>query len=162
MNIDKSQLKALAESATFGQWVPDGEYVNEHGNVLYAYVAHESGGRVAEAFANCLVRTDEQCRANAAFIAAANPATVLALLAEIERLSQSPFQQVVGGIAAAVARHLAQEAKGCLEKGLAEQIEQIEAESEKMRRFLAEVSRTSGDKWAVMAARNLLKEFGHD
>ncbi|KEY87808.1 ead/Ea22-like family protein [Pseudomonas capeferrum] len=36
------------------------------------------------------------------------------------------------------------------------------AENEKMRSFLAEVSRTSGDKWAVMAARNLLKEFGHD
>lgn len=41
-------------------------------------------------------------------------------------------------------------------------IEDLKVESEKMRSFLAEVSRTSGDKWAVMAARNLLKEFGHD
>lgn len=40
--------------------------------------------------------------------------------------------------------------------------DQLKAENEKMRGFLAEVSRTSGDKWAVMAARNLLKEFGHD
>lgn len=86
MTIDKAQLKALAEAATPGKWVTDGEYVNEHGNVLYAYVAHEKGGRIAEAFANCLVKTDEQCRANAAYIAAASPTAVLALLAEIERL----------------------------------------------------------------------------
>ena len=43
-----------------------------------------------------------------------------------------------------------------------EQIDQLKSENEKMRSFLSEVSRTSGDKWAVMAARNLLKEFGHD
>lgn len=34
------------------------------------------------------------------------------------------------------------------------------AESERMRQFLSEVSRTSGDKWAVMRSRELLKEFG--
>ncbi|RWU21295.1 hypothetical protein DM813_19095 [Pseudomonas alkylphenolica] len=87
MIIDRVMLKALAEAATPGEWVTDGEYVNEHGNVLYAYVAHEKGGRIAEAFANCLVKTDEQCRANAAYIAAASPVVVLALLAEIDRLS---------------------------------------------------------------------------
>lgn len=86
MTIDKANLKVLAEAATPGQWVTDGEYVNEHGYVLYAYVAHENSGRIAEAFANCLVKTDEQCRANAAFIAGANPANVLSLLAEIEEL----------------------------------------------------------------------------
>lgn len=86
MSIDKARLKELAEAATPGQWVTDGEYVNEHGYVLYAYVAHENSGRIAEAFANCLVKTDEECRANAAFIAGANPANILALLAEIETL----------------------------------------------------------------------------
>lgn len=88
MSIDKAKLRALALAATPGQWVTDGEYVNEHGNVLYAYVAHENSGRIAEAFANCLVSTDEQCRANAAFIAAFSPATAQALLAEIERLAE--------------------------------------------------------------------------
>lgn len=47
---------------------------------------------------------------------------------EVERLSRWPIQQVVGGIADAVASHLAQEAKGCLEKGLVEQIEQLRTE----------------------------------
>ncbi|MNJ52197.1 hypothetical protein D3C77_475210 [compost metagenome] len=88
MSVDILKLKAAAEAATSGQWVADGEYKNSHGNLLYAYVAHENGGRIAEAFANCLVKTDKQCRANAHFIAAANPPTVLALIAEIERHRQ--------------------------------------------------------------------------
>lgn len=41
------------------------------------------------------------------------------------------------------------------------QRDQLKAENEKMRSFLAEVSRTSGDKWAVMAARNLLEDVDH-
>lgn len=82
MSQDFSKLEGLAKAATPGPWIIDGEYVNEHGYVMHAYVASASGGRIGEAFANCLVRTDEQCRINAAFIAEANPATVLALLAE--------------------------------------------------------------------------------
>lgn len=39
--------------------------------------------------------------------------------------------------------------------------DQLKAENEKMRSFLAEVSRTSGDNWAVMAARNLLEDVDH-
>ncbi|MDM3881336.1 ead/Ea22-like family protein [Pseudomonas alloputida] len=86
MSVDKAQLKALAQRATPGQWVTEGEHINEHGHLLYAYVAHENSGMIAEAFANCRVKTDEECRANAAFIAGANPANVLALLAGIEEL----------------------------------------------------------------------------
>lgn len=86
MSIDKGKLKALALAATPGQWVTEGEYINEHGHLLYAYVAHESSGMIAEAFANCRVKTDAECRANAAFIAGANPANILALVAEIETL----------------------------------------------------------------------------
>ncbi len=88
MSVDILKLKMAAEAATSGQWVADGEYKNSHGNLLYAYVAHKNGGRIAEAFANCLVKTDKQCRANAHFIATANPPTVLALIAEIERHRQ--------------------------------------------------------------------------
>ncbi|WP_236170411.1 ead/Ea22-like family protein [Pseudomonas parakoreensis] len=83
-----ADLAALAKAATPGPWATDGDHVNEHGYVLYSYVAsgRRSGGRIAGAFANCLVKTDEQCRANAAFIAGANPKAVLMLTNEIERL----------------------------------------------------------------------------
>lgn len=86
MSIDKDKLKALALAATPGQWVTEGEYVNEHGHLLYAYVAHENSGMIAEAFANCRVKTDDECRGNAAFIAGANPANILALLSEFDAL----------------------------------------------------------------------------
>ncbi|MEE1918445.1 ead/Ea22-like family protein [Pseudomonas asiatica] len=86
MSIDKGKLKDLALAATPGQWVAEGEHINEHGHLLYAYVAHENSGMIAEAFANCRVKTDEECRANAAFIAGANPANVLALLSEIDAM----------------------------------------------------------------------------
>lgn len=47
-------------------------------------------------------------------------------------------------------------------KAVLDERDQLKAENEKMRSFLAEVSRTSGDKWAVMAARNLLEDVDHD
>lgn len=50
--------------------------------------------------------------------------------------------------------------RGCLREAESD-IDQLKAENEKMRSFLAEVSRTSGDKWAVMAARNLLEDVDH-
>lgn len=86
-----AELTVLAKAATPGPWVTDGDYVNEHGNVLNSYIAsgRKAGGRIASAFANCLVKTDEQCRANAAFIAGANPKSVLVLTAEIERLTNN-------------------------------------------------------------------------
>ena len=82
------ELKRLAEAATQGRWVTDGEYVNEHGHVVEAYVAHQDGGRIGLAWANCLVPTDQQCRDNASFIAAANPAVILELIAEVEALRE--------------------------------------------------------------------------
>ncbi|MHA7116334.1 ead/Ea22-like family protein [Pseudomonas promysalinigenes] len=86
MSVDRDKLRALAHAATGGQWVTEGEYINEHGHLLYAYVAHKNSGMIAQAFANCRVKTDAECRANAAFIAGANPANILALLTEIEAL----------------------------------------------------------------------------
>lgn len=69
MTIDKDQLKATDHAASQGHWGQDGFEV--HNDDVEDYrVAH--------------------CRshADAAFIAAASPATVLDLLAEIERLSK--------------------------------------------------------------------------
>lgn len=86
MKIDEARLGALALAATQGRWVTEGEYINEHGHLLYAYIAHENSGMIAQAFANCRVKTDDECRSNAAFIAAACPATILGLLAENKAL----------------------------------------------------------------------------
>ncbi|MDD8308531.1 ead/Ea22-like family protein [Escherichia coli] len=66
--------------------------VNQYGNLTGVFVCQkwkgEPGGVIAECHANCLVETDAQAYANAAFIAEANPATVLALLDERERNQQ--------------------------------------------------------------------------
>lgn len=97
-----ADLAVLAQAATPGPWVTDGDYVNEHGHVLYTYIAsgRKIGGRIANTFANCLVKTDEQCRANAAFIAAANPKAVLALTREIERLKNKIDEPIATATAA--------------------------------------------------------------
>lgn len=123
-------LKALAEAATQGQWMTDGEYVNEHGNVLFAYVAHENSGRIAEAFVNCLVKTTEQCRANAAFIAAANPSTVLGLLAKIECLEA---QVRLAGVAAEVTVQQEVGRAVTRELALAQECDQPKTENEALR-----------------------------
>lgn len=88
-----ADLAVLAKAATPGPWVADGDHVNEHGYVTHSYVAsgRRSGGRIAGAFANCLVKTDEQCRANAAFIAGANPKAVLVLTREIDRMTKIAY-----------------------------------------------------------------------
>ncbi|MGO0684845.1 ead/Ea22-like family protein [Pseudomonas fulva] len=86
MSVDRDKLRALAHAATGGQWITECEHINEHGHLLYAYVAHKNSGMIAQAFANCRVKTDAECRANASFIAGANPANILALLDEFETL----------------------------------------------------------------------------
>lgn len=123
MTIDKEQLKALAEASLVGDWYESGDLRYEDRKTGDVHGLHHDDDR---------------------FIASANPATILALLAEIER--DEIHLRAFGSVA---------------ETAIAER-DQLKAESEKMRNFLAEVSRTSGDKWAVMAARNLLREFGHD
>lgn len=67
MTIDKAQLKTLAEAVKQGHWVQDGFDVQDDGVEEY---------RVA----NC------RSPAEAEFIAAVSPATILALLAEIDQL----------------------------------------------------------------------------
>ena len=66
-NIDKQALREAATEATQGGWYVDYDFD----------VCHESGAFLAETHGDNLVQ-------NAKFIAAANPATVLALLDELE------------------------------------------------------------------------------
>lgn len=75
--VNKQELRRLAEEATPGEWGYDGSYVctsrNEDGTV---YV--ESWNPVSD----CLLTK------NAKYIAAANPAAILSLLDDIERLER--------------------------------------------------------------------------
>ncbi|EEW8764871.1 ead/Ea22-like family protein [Escherichia coli] len=90
--IDYQVLRAKAEKATKGSYIVGHTSVNQYGNLTGVFVCQkwkgEPGGVIAECHANCLVETDAQAYANAAFIAEANPATVLALLDEWERNQQ--------------------------------------------------------------------------
>ncbi|ATZ30574.1 ead/Ea22-like family protein [Escherichia coli] len=90
--IDYQVLRAKAEKATKGSYIVGHTSVNQYGNLTGVFVCQkwkgEPGGVIAECHANCLVETDAQAYANAAFIAEANPATVLALLDERERNQQ--------------------------------------------------------------------------
>ena len=102
-NIDKQALRESAEKATKGDWWSDvvendGEYGEGEdrasGYHSYAvYVGHESLLDMTNSTAACIheewdhdyrMAWDETAKRNAEFIAAANPATVLALLDELE------------------------------------------------------------------------------
>lgn len=103
MNIDKAKLQPLLW-AVVGAWKAGDQDLHLRTDALDAFLGETTVEEVA-----------------------------LSLLAEIERLSKSPIQQAVDGIASAAANHLAQEAKGCLEKGLVEQIDQLKAENKALR-----------------------------
>ncbi|EMD5240862.1 ead/Ea22-like family protein [Escherichia coli] len=102
-NIDKKALREAAEKATKGEWwsdvvETDGEYGEGEDRVSgyhsYAvYVGHESLLDMTNSTAACIhtewdhdyhMAWDETAKCNAEFIAAANPATVLTLLDELE------------------------------------------------------------------------------
>lgn len=102
-NIDKHALREAAEKATKGEWwsdvvETDGEYGEGEDRVSgyhsYAvYVGHESLLDMTNSTAACIhtewdhdyhMAWDETAKRNAEFIATASPATVLALLDELE------------------------------------------------------------------------------
>ncbi|EAM2847643.1 ead/Ea22-like family protein [Salmonella enterica] len=89
MTIDKQALREAAEKATKGDYVVGHNNINQRGHLISVFVCQEwrgeAGGVVAECHVNCLTETSEQVYANAEFIAVANPATMLALLDELEK-----------------------------------------------------------------------------
>lgn len=82
--IDVKKLRELAKKVTPGPWAVDTECLDGHGRL---YVSKGSSnyllGRILEVFQNCLVRS-EQRMANAEYIAAVDPQTILALLDRLE------------------------------------------------------------------------------
>lgn len=86
---DHGKLKRLAEAATPGPWKQDDNQETQYGQVVGVYIAREDGARIGQTFANVLVKTTKQCRANAEFIAAAHPGAVLELILENEALRKT-------------------------------------------------------------------------
>lgn len=87
MNIDKDALRKAAEAATKGQWVVK---LASDGCGEVGILA--GGGVIAECFHEIREKHEhayQECRANGDYIAAANPATVIALLDEIAALVSS-------------------------------------------------------------------------
>ncbi len=89
MTTDKQRLRALAKAATAGDWVdastPLGGIVR--GGPVQQWVNGSGQDQIIMATGAQWMQPDEP-RANAAFIAAASPASVLALLDEIAHLTK--------------------------------------------------------------------------
>lgn len=94
--MDKlTELKRLAEAATPGPWVArpgdgalDGRSKFETKRHVLIYAEDDCDTHpIADASCNHTCRMPEEQEDNAAFIAAANPATVLSLIAQIEHLT---------------------------------------------------------------------------
>lgn len=77
-NIDKRALREAAEKATPGVWV----YLPKNTSIEYDYGSDDSQGSIT--YMDSGDFTQKQTDMNGAFIASANPSTVLALLDELE------------------------------------------------------------------------------
>lgn len=81
----KAIKDALEAGPTPGPWCVDWfRTIEATGALAGVYIAKKDGGRIAEAFANCQVNTDEQCNANARYIATCNPTAIRSLLSRLE------------------------------------------------------------------------------
>lgn len=99
MHNDLTKLKELAERATPGPWS-----CNRHWAIVGGPILEFTNGAAQQQIAMACGQSwmhDDELRNNAEFIAAANPAAVLELIAEVERLRsalQSVHAEVDGNI----------------------------------------------------------------
>ena len=139
-----SELKKLAEAATPGRWT--------------AYDTH--GRRFIEAIGTedhvVCATPKKQWLKDSQYIAAADPVTVLALIAEIERNQRMLLAACVDMGAIGNALKADMNADGDELLGM---VIDLKAQNSRMLGWLKDISKTSGDKGAVMGARQLLKEF---
>lgn len=91
------------------------------------------------------------------FALAANPAAILELITENERNERMLLAACVdmGAIGEALGADMNSDGEELLSM-----VVDMKAENERLREFLLHISRTSGDKGAVLGACELLKEFG--
>lgn len=144
---DHSKLKKLAEAATPGRWT--------------AYDTH--GRRFIEAVGTedhvVCATPKKQWLKDSEYIAAADPVTVLALIAEVERSQRMLLAACVDMGAIGNALKADMNADGDELLGM---VIDLKAQNSRMLGWLKDISKTSGDKGAVMGARQLLKEFGNE
>lgn len=123
MTSDREKLKALAEAATKGEWrygPGDGEDENP---IVFVDLPNASGVAIS-----ILFEADWATDADAAFVAKASPQVVLALLEEIEHLTES--------------RREAREARnriGDRHDAIETERDQLKAENEQLRGVMAAV-----------------------
>ncbi|CAI3803794.1 hypothetical protein GLGCALEP_03457 [Pseudomonas sp. MM221] len=122
MTIDKDKLRALAEAATQGEWKFDGGTVNDWRDGEYSMEWMANGE-------DCEDGTNANWRADGEYIAAASPATILALLAEIERLKERNVYWIDQANTIAVDRN-----------SIRNERDQLKDENEALRKALGEIS----------------------
>ncbi|MCI0909593.1 ead/Ea22-like family protein [Pseudomonas aeruginosa] len=142
---DHAELRRLAKAATPGPWVTDAQ---KNGAIFN--IESESGDMCIamsqENPAPTRLEINEQRRANAEWIAAANPKTILALLDEIDGL-RSRLE---------IDERTPHDGIACRDetiKVLDEKCDRLKAENEALRRFAAEVYQVLG---ALDAPENVL------
>lgn len=93
-----ASLEALAKAATPGKWRSQGVSLTRDADYGCAFVVAEYGGLVAAALPYPTELDDDnfpRVEANAAYIAAANPAALLSLIEENKRMREA-LGEVVG------------------------------------------------------------------
>lgn len=96
-------------------------------------------------------------RAYAEFVLDATPQAVLLLISESERDKRMLLAACMdmGAIGSALGADMNSDGEELLSM-----VVDMKAENKRLREFLSDISKTSGDKGAVMGARQLLSEFG--
>lgn len=148
--IDIEKLKALAEAAPTGPWLAENDslYFKDHGYTRHMLDA-DAGHDVEEAAYYAAIE----------FIPAANPAAVLELIAEL-----STLRSQVATLQAAPDSWQSgyDEGRKMGTKTALSERDQLKAANEALMKFMAEISQDSGDKYAVMRARQFLKVPGYE
>jgi len=103
------------------------------------------------------ISCEEYRRAFQLFLEEAQPAAILELITENERNERMLLAACVdmGAIGEALGADMNSDGEELLSM-----VVDMKAENKRLREFLSGISKTSGDKCAVMGARELLKEFG--
>ncbi|HFH4030359.1 TPA: ead/Ea22-like family protein [Pseudomonas aeruginosa] len=141
---DTKNLKELAERATPGPWSCNRHWAIVGGPIL-EFTNGAAQQQIAMACGQSWMRDDE-LRNNAEFIAAANPAAVLELIAEVERL-RSRLE---------IDERIPHDGISCRDetiKGLDDECHKLKAENDALRKFSAEAYQVLG---ALDAPENVL------
>jgi hypothetical protein len=144
---DNKNLKALCEAAPTGPWLLENDSLYFKNDGYTRHLLDADAGHDVE---------DEAYYAALNFIAAANPAAVLALIKDLESHKRMLLGAAcdMGAISAALKADMDDDGDALL--GM---VIDLKAQNTRMLEWLKDISRTSGDKGAVMGARQLLKEF---